>query len=120
MYKPHPQFDVYQCDLPSEIKPALRRIYGQGEVDRVPEFLRIVKRDWHTEVFSLGIDGQQHTIESVHVAWSFDEDGVYADMRGYAINSIIYFVFSKGVGNENKNHKIAQVYLRKLLQNTTE
>jgi len=109
-------FDLYQGGLPSEITPAMVRVFGGGMRNRVPEFVALVKRGSWDSPFTVTINGRKFNLECVHVLSSMDEDSVYADMRGYMLDGELLFVFSKGTFiKPNDSHKVAERYLVKIL-----
>jgi len=109
-------FDVYQEGIPSEITPAMVRVYGGVTLSRVPEFVRLLQRGSWDNPFTVTVNGKKFDCTCVHVLSSMDEDEVYADMRAYAVDGVILFVFSKGVFiKPNESHKVAERYLVKIL-----
>lgn len=112
----HKNFQQFQANLPSSIKPQPRR-EGNVFIDRVPEFIRESEKLENIIVTYLKIGKKNIEIENVHVHDYIDPDGIYADMRGYRINGELLFVFSKGAtiaGSEP--HIVAKDYLQSLIQ----
>ena len=109
-------FDVYQEGIPSEITPAMVRVYGEGMKPRVPEFVRLLQRGSWDNPFTVTVKGVKFELQCSHVLSSMDGDDVYADMRAYTLNDEILFVFSKGAFiKPNESHKVAERYLIKIL-----
>lgn len=113
--KKHPNFKQFQGEIPLDIRPVLRRVCGGNTVDRVPGFVHLVMRDGFSNFFTVTVKKQIVDVECVHVMGSSDPDCLYGDMRGYAIGGVLFFVFSKGAGNKNENHKVAERYLVSIL-----
>jgi len=109
-------FDVYQEGVPSEITPAMVRVYGGVTLSRVPKFIALVRANSWDNPFTVTVKGVKFACYCVHVLSSMDEEDVYADMRAYMIDDEILFVFSKGVFiKPNESHKVAERYLIKIL-----